>query len=121
VEVRYQSRSTQADIAEESSLKCSVIFVWDTLATLRIEYSTIWRAKWTWLKAFFLLNRYGSLVWSIGTCVTQLTPMSHGKSNWPILVVLLETEIVEFDSDSYVQTSLLDSTRRDRLYTSSGP
>ncbi|GAA5870271.1 hypothetical protein JCM16303_001946 [Sporobolomyces ruberrimus] len=67
----------------------NALFAWDTLATLRLERKMIWQAKWTTMKALFLINRYGSLFWCFSTAVTILTPMSNatcGKVFWIQLV-----------------------------------
>ncbi|GAA5856526.1 hypothetical protein JCM5353_002185, partial [Sporobolomyces roseus] len=38
------------------------IVLYDTIATFPDEYSHMWKASWTSVKVFFLLNRWGSLV-----------------------------------------------------------
>lgn len=34
----------------------TVILVWDTISTLRVEYEVIWKRQWTLLKAVYLLK-----------------------------------------------------------------
>ncbi|GAA5847020.1 hypothetical protein JCM3766R1_005900 [Sporobolomyces carnicolor] len=55
----------------------TVILVWDTISTLRVEYEVIWKRQWTLLKAVYLLNRYGTLVLEILSAAVILTPMSQ--------------------------------------------
>ncbi|GAA5897935.1 hypothetical protein JCM6882_005116 [Rhodosporidiobolus microsporus] len=49
------------------------IVIWDTLATLHLEYRYVWRAKWSWLKVAFLINR-----WWTSVCVTLAMLMVKG-------------------------------------------
>ncbi|GAA5823927.1 hypothetical protein JCM10212_005005, partial [Sporobolomyces blumeae] len=55
------------------------IFLFDWLATLPSETKYIWRAKWTWLKAFFLINRYWALVF-----LNLTAPMIVGSVSWDV-------------------------------------
>jgi cytochrome c oxidase subunit IV len=70
---------------------CS-IFIWDTLCTLRLEQRVIWKARWTLMKALYLLNRYGSLLICIASWITVFVPMSNGKLAAPYLAFVLLTD-----------------------------
>ncbi|GAA6038847.1 hypothetical protein JCM8097_002925 [Rhodosporidiobolus ruineniae] len=69
------------------------IVVWDTLATFPREYKYMWRAKWSFLKVAFLVNRY----WLLTSMVVRIwlvkSTISAGASLsaliWETLLTIL--------------------------------
>ncbi|GAA5825090.1 hypothetical protein JCM5353_006502 [Sporobolomyces roseus] len=63
----------------------TALLYWDWLALLPLEYKYIWKARWTWLKLIFLLNRYGVLMWNFFSMAMIFATVSKdlcGKTFW---------------------------------------
>ncbi|GAA5986098.1 hypothetical protein JCM5350_004432 [Sporobolomyces pararoseus] len=43
----------------------TAIMIWDVISTFPSEFRYVWKTDWNYLKIFFFLNRYGSLVLQI--------------------------------------------------------
>ncbi|GAA5949115.1 hypothetical protein JCM3765_004016 [Sporobolomyces pararoseus] len=43
----------------------TAIMIWDVISTFPFEFRYVWKTDWNYLKIFFFLNRYGSLVLQI--------------------------------------------------------
>jgi len=61
----------------------TALLYWDWLALIPLEYKYIWKARWTWLKLIFLLNRYGVLMWNFVSMAMIFATVSKGT--YPLL------------------------------------
>jgi len=56
----------------------TALLYWDWLSLLPMEHKYIWKARWTWLKLIFLLNRYGVLLWNFFSMAMIFATVSKG-------------------------------------------
>ncbi|GAA6064019.1 hypothetical protein JCM10212_005502 [Sporobolomyces blumeae] len=93
----------------------NAILVWDWLVTLPTEISAIWKQKRTVLKYLFLLNRYGTLILCLATCVTVITPMSNETCSKVYWIQMLEVAFVLWVCHSILAVRLFAIYERNNI------